>query len=150
MESKRILFFDDEPFITKMLINNLQVNFGWNKENLGEITFVSTPEELFDKVYGAILYDLFVLDIMVPIDQTEKMTLFSKEELDRMQLGDNTGIVFAEKIRSIDKYRNVPILFLSARMESSKPMTNSAYLEKPRFASEISDILKNILNVDKN
>ena len=67
MERKNILFFDDEPFITKILIDNLQKNYEWNKDNLGEITFVSTPNELFDEVNSTIKYDLFVMDIMVPI-----------------------------------------------------------------------------------
>lgn len=144
---KRILFFDDEPFITGMLIENLQKNYGWNKDNLGEITFVSTSMELFGKADdNNIQYDLFVLDIMVPIDQIEEIPRFSKEEIDRMQNGYNTGVVFAEKIRKMSKYQDVPILFLSARIQPSNTMDNTGYLEKPVFASDVSEKMKIILN----
>ena len=147
MKNKRILFFDDEPFITKMLIDNLQINYNWKRDNLGEIVFVSTPEELFEKVNGNTLYDLFVLDIMVPIDQIERTNLFSKEEIDKMQEGDNTGVVFAEKIRAIDKYKTVPILFLSARIRPSEMMDHSDYVEKPTFAVDISKKMETMLNM---
>ncbi len=145
---KRILFFDDESFITKILIENLQKNYDWCVDKHGEITFVSTPDELFDKANDVnIKYDLFVLDIMVPVDQIEKMNLFSKKEIERMQYGENTGVVFAEKIRNISKYQNVPILFLSARIQPSDMMPNTNYLEKPTFASDVSDTMKKILNI---
>lgn len=145
---KQILFFDDEPFITKMLIENLQNNYGWNREHLGEITFVSTPTELFDKIGdNNIRYDLFVLDIMVPVDQIEKMSRFSKEEIEKMQNGDNTGVVFAEIIRTIANYKETPILFLSARIQPSKMMDNTDYLEKPVFASDFSEKMKKMLNI---
>lgn len=145
---KRILFFDDEPFVTGMLIENLQKNYGWNKDNLGEITFVSAPMELFGKADDKnIQYDLFVLDIMVPIDQIKGMPRFSKEEIDRMQNGDNTGVVFAEHIRKIESYKNTPILFLSARIQPSNTMDNTGYLEKPIFASDFSEKMKKMLGV---
>ena len=145
---KRILFFDDEPFISNMLIENLQKNYGWSNDKQGEITFVSTPKALFEKANDVNLeYDLFVLDIMVPIDQIEKMNLFSNEEIGRMQDGDNTGVVCAEKLRSMRKYKDVPILFLSARIQPSIMMPNSDYLEKPTFASELSLKMKEMLKI---
>ena len=148
MKNKHVLFFDDEPFITGMLIENLQKNYDWNKDILGEITFVSTPMELFDKVDDDnIQYDLFVLDIMVPIDQIEEMDFFSNMEIKKMQEGDNTGVVFAERIRKMPKYQNVPILFLSARMRPSKLMTNVDYLEKPVFASDVSEKMKKMMEI---
>ena len=149
MNRKRILFFDDEPFITQMLIRNLQENYGWSQEQLGEITFVSTPKELFDKLNSNNTYDLFVLDIMVPFEQIKEMHLFSKEEIDKMQKGDNSGVVFVERIRSMSKYKDIPILFLSARMKPSDMISNAEYLEKPRFASEISDIMKKMLKISQ-
>ena len=147
MASRHILFFDDEPSTTKMLIENLQKNYGWDKDGYGEITFVSTPKELFDEANSLIKYDLFLLDIMVPIEEIERMNLFSKEEVDQMQQGDNTGVVLADKLRSIPKYNDVPFLFLSARIQSSKTMQNTSYLEKPPFASDVSDEMKKLLNI---
>ena len=84
---------------------------------------------------------------MVPIEEIEKMNLFSKEEVDQMQQGDNTGVVLADKLRSIPKYNDVPFLFLSARIQSSKTMQNTSYLEKPPFASDVSDEMKKLLNI---
>ena len=145
---KKILLFDDQPFISKMLIVILQRNFDWNKEKLGEITFVSTPKELFDKANDVnIKFDLFVLDIMVPVDLIEETNLFSKEEIERMQDGDNTGIVFAEKLRNMPKYKDVPILFLSARIQPPEMMPNTGYIEKPTFASDFSEKMKEMLNI---
>lgn len=151
MEIKRILFFDDEKFITELIIENLQKNYGWLKEEFGEITYVQTPKELFEKAEDKrIKYDLFVLDIMVPIDQInqiEKPGFFSEEEIDRMQEGDNTGVVFAEKLRSMPNYTNVPILFLSARIQPSQMMENTDYLEKPPFAEVVSEKMKKMLKI---
>lgn len=148
MKSKNVLFFDDESFLTKMLIENLQRNYCWDNNNHGNITFVSTPKDLFDKSSNSsIKYDLFVLDIMVPIDQIEKMDYFSDSEIEKMQEGDNTGIVFAERIRKMPNYRDVPILFLSARMQPSEMMENSDYLEKPVLASDISTTMKKLMNI---
>lgn len=145
---KRILFFDDELFITKMLIENLQKNYDWCVDKYGEITFVSTPKELFDKVNNVNLkYDLFVLDIMVPVDQIEKLNLFSKEEIERCQDGENTGVVCAEKLRNMSKYKDVPILYLSARIQPSLMAPYTDYLEKPIFASELSEKIKEMLNI---
>ena len=145
---KQILFFDDEPFITKMLIENLQKNHGWDREHLGEIIFVSTPTELFNKIGdNSIRYDLFVLDIMVPVDQIEKMSSFSKEEIEKMQNGDNTGVVIAETIRKTANYKETPIMFLSARIQPSKMMDNADYLEKPVFASDLSEKMKKMLKI---
>lgn len=144
---KRILFFDDESFVTKMLISNLQINYGWNQNNLGEITFVSTPKELFDKVNEKVKYDLYVLDIMVPIELINKTDLFSKGEIDKMQKGDNTGVVIAEKIKEITGDKKVPVLFLSARMQPSKMEENTDYIEKPAYALDISEKMKKLLNI---
>lgn len=148
MKSKHVLFFDDEPFLTNMLIENLQRNYGWDKDNLGEISFVDDPKELFDRATNSsITYDLFVLDIMVPIDRIKGMDIFSDSEIEKMQEGDNTGIVFAERIRKMSNYQDVPILLLSARMRPSKLMDKTNYLEKPVFASDISTIMKTMMNI---
>ena len=152
---KKILFFDDEPFLTKMLIDNLQKNYNWNKDKYGEITNVSTANELFDKIKDeSIKYDLIILDIMVPMDQvlTDQIKnnhLFSEEEINRMQEGDNTGVVFAEKLRSMSNYKDIPILFLSARIRPSEIIDNNTYyLEKPIFAKDVSEKMKQMLNIN--
>lgn len=147
---KRILFFDDEPFIANVLIDNLRRNFGWNESNDREITFVSSSKELFDEVKSETTYDLFVMDIMAPIFQIEQAFDFSKKEIEAMQDGENTGMVFAEKIRQIGKYKNVPILFLSARRQPANMLDNTAYIEKPVFAKVISEKMEKLIKNKSN
>ena len=142
----RILFFDDEPFIAQFLIRNLRENYQWKPDGLGEITFVSTPEELFKRA-ESVKYNLFVLDIMTPIDQIEKTGRFSLSEIEEMQLGDNTGVVIAKKIRTLPNYEDVPVLFLSSRIKPSQMPENADYLEKPSFAQIVSDKIKKMLNL---
>ncbi|MCQ2337724.1 MAG: hypothetical protein MJ001_02195 [Paludibacteraceae bacterium] len=141
----KILFFDDEPFIAKILIDNLERNFGWNKSIDREITFVSSSKELFDEVKSETTYDLFVMDIMAPIYQIEQAPDFSKKEIEAMQDGENAGVVFAEKIRQMGKYKNVPILFLSARRQPTKMLEKTAYIEKPAFAREVSEKMEELI-----
>lgn len=141
---KRILFFDDEPFIAMLLIDNLRRNFGWNKSKDREITFVSSSKELLDEVKSETTYDLFVMDIMAPIFQ-EQASDFSKKEIEAMQDGENTGVVFAEKIRQMEKYKNVPILFLSARRKPAYMLGKTAYIEKPAFAIEVSEKMEELI-----
>jgi CheY-like chemotaxis protein len=145
---KRILFFDDEPIITKYLIENLQKNYQWTPNGFGEITLVSTPEEIFKRAESE-SYNLFVLDIMVPIDQIDQIdgkNKFSLDEIEEMQDGENTGVVIAKKIRTLPKYENVPVLFLSARVKPPKMPENADYLEKPVFAQKVSNKMKEMLN----
>lgn len=141
----KILFFDDEPFIAKMLIDNLRRNFGWNESNDRKITFVSSGKALFDEVKSETTYDLFVMDIMAPIFQIEQASDFSKKEIEAMQDGENAGVVFAEKIRQMGKYKNVPILFLSARRKPAKMLEKTAYIEKPAFAREVSEKMEELI-----
>ena len=142
---KRILFFDDEPFIAMLLIDNLRRNFGWNESNDREITFVSSGKELFDEVKSETTYDLFVMDIMAPIYEIEQVSDFSKKEIEAMQDGENTGVIFAGKIRQMEKYQNVPILFLSARRQPTKMLGKTAYIEKPAFAKEVSEKMEELI-----
>ncbi|MCQ2337726.1 MAG: response regulator [Paludibacteraceae bacterium] len=142
---KRILFFDDEPFITNLLIDSLRRNFGWNESNEREITFVSSSKELFDEIKSETTYNLFVMDILAPIYQIEQASDFSKKEIEAMQDGENTGVVFAGKIRQMEKYKNVPILFLSARRQPAKMLEKTAYIEKPAFAIEVSEKMEELI-----
>lgn len=142
----RILFFDDEPIVTKFLISILRNNYQWKPDGFGDITFVSTPEELFKRA-ESVNYNLVVLDIMVPIDKINKTGKFSPEEIVEMQGGDNTGVVIAKKIRSLANYQDVPVLFLSARLKPPQMPGNADYLKKPVFAQMVSDKMKEMMNL---
>ena len=74
--SKKILFFDDEPFYVNLLIDNLKLNHGWTADNKGEINFISNPSEMVDEIKSSNLFDLFVMDIMIPSYGIEKKRNF--------------------------------------------------------------------------
>lgn len=146
---KKVLFFDDEPSITNYLVMNLRDNYGWKGEK--EITFVSTVEDLLNEINkNDVTFDLFVLDVMAPMPSEELKKQFSKDELDKMDSGRCLGFVMAEKIRRIDKYKSVPVLYLSARINSSIPDLEreyTFYLRKPVSAKEITQKMKELLKL---
>ena len=59
-----------------------------------------------------------------------------------------TGYVLAKKIRMIERYKDVPILFFSAAHDNipESMRTNTYYLQKPVFANELSEIMKEIID----
>ena len=146
---KKVLFFDDEPSITNYLVMNLRDNYGWKGEK--EITFVSTVEDLLNEINkNDVTFDLFVLDVMVPMPSEELKKQFSQNELDKMDSGRRLGFVMAEKIRRIDKYKSVPVLYLSARINSPIPDSErdyTFYLRKPVSAGEITQKMEDLLKL---
>lgn len=146
---KKVLFFDDEPFIMNYLIKSLREIYGWSGDK--EIVFVSTVGELLDKLNSEDeTYSLFVLDLMVPMPTGEVRNHFNQAELDKMDEGRLTGYVMAEKIRKIEKYKKVPVLYLSAR--TSPPISEiegeyTMYMRKPCKAEEISNKMDELLGV---
>ena len=149
---KKVLFFDDEPFIMNYLIKSLREIYGWSGDK--EIVFVSTVDELLDEMNSDDeTYSLFVLDIMAPMPDGEARKQFNKGELDKMDEGRLTGYVMAEKIRKIEKYKKVPVLYLSARTsprieESEKEYTK--YMRKPCKPEEISNQMNELLGAQYN
>jgi CheY-like chemotaxis protein len=145
---QKILFFDDESFISQYLVNNLVENYGWNGEK--EIVFAHSVVELLEHINEVNeSYALFVLDVMAPIPPNP-LDFFTKKELKQLDMrgGINTGIVIANKIRSIDRYRRVPILYLSARTIPQIPESEAgytSYLGKPVSARVLSDRMEELL-----
>lgn len=144
---KKVLFFDDEPATNNYLIRNLVENYGWNGEN--RIVFVSTAEGLLRYVnQDDVSYDLFVLDVMAPMPTVGFESQFDQDEINRMNKGELFGYVMAEKIRRVEKYNKVPIVFLTGRQippipEKEKDFTR--YIRKPVLADEISMIMDDLL-----
>ena len=139
----KVLFFDDEPFISKALANNLTF-FEW------DVTFVHDINCLFEEFKNN-SFDILILDIMAPIPETQNEYIsFSNAEIKEMESGMNTGIVLARKIWELKK--NIPILFLSAKMRpnSIKQFIDSGKicdcLRKPEFAKTISDRLHELID----
>lgn len=149
---KKILFFDDEPFITEYLIKSLQEIHGWKGDK--EISLVSTVDGLLDKMNSDDeTYCLFVLDLMAPMPEGEVRESFNQDELNRMDEGRLTGYVMARKIRKIEKYKKVPILYLSAR--TSPPISEmekeyTKYLRKPFLSEDISQKMNELMETRIN
>lgn len=144
---KKVLIFDDEPFIMDYLIKSLREIYGWNGDK--EIDFVSTVGELLNKTNSSDeTYSLFVLDVMVPMPSGDFKKQFTQQELDEMLGGMSTGLVIVKKIRQLERYTKTPVLYLSARdipniLDSEKEFT--AYIRKPVSAEEISKKMNELL-----
>lgn len=145
IKNKRILFFNDEPFISISLVHGLSL-FGW------EVTLVSEAEDLFRELKNN-QYDVIIMDIMAPIPPLENEHVkFTQKEIDEMDGGINTGVVLAKKLLSKAEYANTPILFLSARRNpllENHELNNYKchYIRKPALASDICNALQDLLNV---
>ena len=144
---QKVLFFDDEPFVIGYLVQNLQDNFGWVKDK--EIKLVSSFVDLLHEINNNDeTYSLFVLDVMVPMPSDELRKQFTQQELDEMHNGMSTGLVMAKKIRQIERYAKVPILYLSARIIPNIPDSEknyTFYIRKPVSTEEISKKMDELL-----
>lgn len=148
--SKKILFFDDEPFYVNLLIDNLKLNHGWTADNKGEINFISNPSEMVDEIKSSNLYDLFVMDIMIPSYGIEKKGIFIKKEIQRIERDNNMGILIAEKIRAVEKYKKTPIIFLSAKGDREIPGSLGYPIDcvtKPVLAKDLSEKMAKMLGL---
>lgn len=145
---KKILFFDDEPYISRYLINGLiQISRDNNYE--WEISFISSVKDLLKEINNsAITYDLFILDVMVPIQLGETKSLLTETDIKKMNNGMSTGLVMAEKIRCQSCYKTVPILYLSARLIPPIPEEErhyTAYIRKPEAPDNIAKEINKLL-----
>lgn len=145
-EKKKVLYFDDEPFITEALARSLEL-FGWNVRQVSKI------DDLFKELKTR-QFDIVILDIMASIpNQKNKYVNFSMSEIDEMtpSRGTNVGIILAKKIWK-EVNTDTPILFLSARRnpipeEPELRRINCAYLRKPQLAKTIDEKLRELLNL---
>ncbi len=146
---KKILFFDDETFVSRYLVRNMQDNYGWNGDKI--ITYVSSVDDLLDEIYNEkVTYNLFILDIMTSIDSDETKKRFSRDELELLRSGMNTGLIIAKRVREIGRYNSVPILFLSARTIPRIPDEErkiTAHIRKPVSPEEITSKMKELMGL---
>ena len=144
---RKILFFDDEDFITKYLIKSLQEFYGWKGDK--QIVFVSTINDVLSEINSEEEYDLFVLDVMATPFLEELKKLFSQNEFDEACFGMSVGFVLAKRIRGMKKYQRVPILFFTASQspyisEFEKGIT--AYIRKPASPEKLSRKMNELLD----
>ncbi len=144
---KRVLYFDDEPYITRAQAASLEL-LGW------DVTQVSEIDELFKELRDS-RFDIIILDMMSPLpNENNRYVNFTLEEIEEMDEGRNTGIVLAKRIWKQDS--KLPILFMSARQfpdnakdEFSHHGYRLAYLRKPELAKTVNDEMEKLLK-DKN
>lgn len=141
-KKKKVLYFDDEPFITSALARSL-VFFDW------DVTLISEIDGLFKELKSH-RFDILMLDLMAPIPKKEnKYINFTPKEIDEMDKGLNVGVVLAKKIWK-DLKKDIPILFLSARRnpipeDSDLNNHNCDYLSKPQLAKNVDEKLRDML-----
>jgi len=144
----KILFFDDEPFYVNLLIDNLRLNHGWMADKKGEIKFISDYAEMIDEINSINQYDLFVLDIMVSSIGIEEKNIFTTTEIRRIERDNNMDILIAEKIRAIEKYKETPIICLSAKGNREIPGSLGKPIDcitKPTIAKDLSEKMAKML-----
>lgn len=140
-EKKKILYFDDEPFLSKCLVDSLKDDW--------DVTFVKCVDELF-KELNRHKFDILILDIMAPIPEMEyPYVSFTNREIEEMDEGINTGVVLAEKIwTEIDG--NYIILFLTARrVDTISQLSRNYkydYIRKPVLISDLNIKLESMIN----
>lgn len=140
-KQKRVLYLEDEPFIAKSLAVNLEL-FGW------DVKLVSDIDAFFNELESS-HFDNLILDIMIPVPNSNGC--FTEREISQMDDGMNTGVVLAKKVWSKDEYRDLPILFLSAKKDprGEDPTLSSpkcGYLRKPELAKTVNDKLNELLS----
>lgn len=141
-ENKKILFFDDESFISMALVKSLDF-YDW------DITFVDEINELFKELKDH-KFDILIMDIMAPVPEAQNdFVNFTNAEIKEMDEGMNTGVVLAKKIwKDIDD--KLPILFLSARGLDTILLLQRDnkfdYIRKPVLVDDLDLKLKELLS----
>lgn len=148
MFNKKVLHFDDEPFLSRAVGESLNLLDEW------DVTLVAEIDELFRELQNN-QYDAVIMDIMAPIPPLENEHVkFTQKEIEEMDGGINTGVVLAKKIMYTTQYKDIPILFLTARSLSyiidDPDFANNnkcGFIRKPALASDICNALQDLLNV---
>lgn len=141
-EPIKILFFDDEPNLVCGITNSFKLLYGI------DVNVVNHINTLFRDLNNDI-FNVLVIDVMAPIPPANNTNVsFTTEEIEEMNQGLKTGVVLSKKIRAIEKYKNTPIIFVTACSENAleslrkQNATNIKYLRKPVTAIEIYNTIK--------
>ena len=121
-QGKRILICDDDPAILRVLEVNLEVE-GY------DVLLARHGEEAIE-VAAAEQPDLIILDIMMP-------------RLD--------GYQTAERLKSMNKTRDIPVVFLSAKAQQSdidkgRAYGVASYLTKPFDPNDLLDVVERLVS----
>ena len=125
---KRILILEDKKESSSSLVNMIQ--------NMGkEIQIYDTSE--IGKAYQIAMernIDVFLLDII----------------LDPQKPGDMSGMIFADRIRQIEKYKFTPVIFLTGledpELHAYKELHCYGYLAKPYDPEKLTWLLEDAMD----
>ena len=126
---KKIMIVDDE----KDQIFSVKTGFETAYPNKYEIIGAESGKKCFQLLEKKVIPDIILLDIMMP-------TMNGWEVFD--------------KLRASQKYKNIPVIFLTARSDGLATKAGSMiaddYIEKPIEIEELKDRIENVLkNVNK-
>ena len=124
-DMKRIILVDDE----QDQIFSIKTGFDQEFGNEYEIIGVESGKKCFELLEKNIKPDLILLDIMMP-------------EMD--------GWAVFDKLRANQKWKNIPVIFLTARSDdlaaNAGAMIAEDYIEKPIDIKELKTRIDNVLN----
>ena len=153
MKPKRIIWLDDEAFITKVSRMYLHKEYGYN------IDFYTDVNDFINSLFTN-NYDFIILDVMMLVEDFNKnrYITFTKRDYNDMDNGMNTGCVIARKICQCNiqdkvfkrNFKEIPILFYSARNEKSIDNYVSVYcrnysiLRKPQLTIGLHEAISKL------
>jgi len=125
---KKIMIVDDE----KDQIFSVKTGFETAYPNKYEIIGAESGKKCFELLEKKVIPDIILLDIMMPT-------------MDGWEVFD--------KLRASQKYKNIPVIFLTARSDGLATKAGSMiaddYIEKPIEIEELKDRIDNVLNKQK-
>jgi CheY-like chemotaxis protein len=125
---KKIMIVDDE----KDQIFSVKTGFENAYPNKYEIIGAESGKKCFELLEKKIIPDIILLDIMMP-------------NMDGWEVFD--------KLRASQKYKNIPVIFLTARSDGLATKAGSMiaddYIEKPIEIDELKDRIENVLKKAK-
>ena len=125
---KKIMIVDDE----KDQIFSVKTGFETAYPNKYEIIGAESGKKCFELLEKKVIPDIILLDIMMPT-------------MDGWEVFD--------KLRASQKYKNIPVIFLTARSDGLATKAGSMiaddYIEKPIEIEELKDRIDNVLKKTK-
>jgi two-component system alkaline phosphatase synthesis response regulator PhoP len=122
---KKIMIVDDE----QDQIFSIKTGFENEYPNKYEIIGAESGRKCFDLLEKNVIPDLILLDIMMPV-------------MDGWEIFD--------KLRANQKYKNIPVIFLTARSDgfaaNAGSMIADDYIEKPIDIDELKARIEKVLN----
>ena len=141
MEKKKILYYEEEKWFADILVRDIEEKPHY------KVTLVITPADFFKEINSSFHYDLFILDIMTPMlyFSEDDLKLLRGDQLRDLNGGFSVGVVFYDMIREIDKYKETPVIFYTAKSNPNKPGTE--YFLKPNDSETIIKTIDKFLKI---